>query len=177
MTKKQRTQKELDAIKLNWHLKDNLICWSRKAGTKNIGDPVGLSVQKSNHRVAYLTIDKKLTAFVESNVIWFLIYGEWTLQEIDHIDGNPLNNSPENLRLATRSEQCRNRIAGKSGRANKGIYKRDYGNKWSAQIWVNGVCKNLGTYDSEDEAIEVRELATMMLHGDFANTKSYRIGT
>lgn len=176
MTKKQRTQKELDAIKLNWHLKANRICWSRKAGTKNIGDPVGLSIQKSNHRVVYLTIDKKLTAFVESNVIWFLTYGEWTLEEIDHIDGNPLNNSLENLRLATRSEQCRNRISGKAGRANKGVYKREYGNKWSAQIWVNGVCKNLGTYSSKDEAIEVRELATMMLHGNFANTKSYRVG-
>ena len=176
MIKLQRTQRELDAIKSSWQLKDNQICWARKACTKNIGDPVGLSVQKSNHRVAYLTIDKKLTAFVESNVIWFLIYGEWTLQEIDHIDGNPLNNSQENLRLATRSEQCRNRIAGKEGRANKGVYKREYGNKWSAQIWVDGVCKNLGTYSSEDEAVEVRQLATELLHKEFANTKSYRVG-
>jgi hypothetical protein len=38
------------------------------------------------------------------------------------------------------------------------------------------MCKNLGTYSSEDEAIQVRELATRMMHGKFANTKSYGIG-
>jgi hypothetical protein len=67
-----------------------------------------------------------------------------------------------------------NRIAGKSGRQNKGVYKREYGNKWSAQIWINGICKNLGTYSSEEEASEVRELATEMFHGEFANTKSFK---
>lgn len=174
-----KTQLELDAIKSSWYIDDScVICWARntKRG-KNIGDKVGLSVLKSGHRNIFLNINKKLFGYSESNVVWFLAYGEWPIQEIDHIDGNPQNNKLENLRLATRSEQCRNRISGKTGRANKGVYKREYGNKWSAQIWVNGVCKNLGTYDSEDEAIEVRELATMMLHGDFANTKSYRIGT
>ena len=54
--------------------------------------------------------------------------------------------------------------------------ERDYGDKWSAQIWVNGVCKNLGTYDSEKEAVEIRQLATEMMHGAFANTKSYKAG-
>ena len=67
------------------------------------------------------------------------------------------------------------RISGKAFRKNKGVYKRDYANKWSSQIWVDGVCKNLGTYDSEDEAIEVRQLATEMLHGEFSNTKSYEV--
>jgi hypothetical protein len=98
------------------------------------------------------------------------------LHEVDHIDGNPQNNLKENLRKATRSEQCKNRVSGKTGRANKGVYKRSYGNKWSAQIWVDGVCKNLGTYDSEQEAIKVRKLATEVMHGAFANTKSYSTG-
>ena len=176
MKKRQRTQAELDAIKSSWHLNDSQICWSRKARTKNIGDMVGLTTQKSGHRNVFLTIDKKLVGYAEANIIWFLLYGEWPESEVDHIDGNPQNNAPANLRLATRSEQCRNRISGKSGRLNKGVYKRNYGNKWSAQIWVDGMCKNLGTYDSEDEAVEIRQLATEMMHGTFANTKSYRTG-
>lgn len=179
MKMRTKTQIELNAIKSSWYIDDAcVIRWARNTRRgKNIGDEVGLSLLKSGHRNICLSIDKKLYGYSESNVVWFLAYGEWPLQEIDHIDGNPTNNLLKNLRLATRSEQCRNRVSGKAGRVNKGVYKRDYGNKWSAQIWVDGVCKNLGTYDSEDEAIEVRELATMMLHGDFANTKSYRIGT
>jgi len=176
MKKRQKTQAELDAIKLSWHLKDNQICWSRKARAKNIGDAVGLTTKKSGHRNVFLTVAKKPIGYVESNVIWFLLHGDWPKTEVDHIDNNPQNNAAENLRLATRTEQCRNRVAGKVGRKNKGVYKRNYGNKWSAQIWLDGVCKNLGTYNSEDEAVEIRQLATEMMHGSFANTKSYKTG-
>jgi hypothetical protein len=31
-------------------------------------------------------------------------------------------------------------------------------------------------YDSEKEAVEIRQLATEMMHGAFANTKSYKAG-
>lgn len=48
--------------------------------------------------------------------------------------------------------------------------------KWSAQIWLNNRCIHLGTFSSEEEAVEIRELATEMLHGSFANTKSYKKG-
>ena len=176
MNKRQRTQTELDAMKSSWHLKDNQICWSRKAGPKNIGDLVGMSVSNYGYRNVFLTINKKLVGFREANVVWFLMYGEWPYLEVDHIDGDPQNNKAKNLRLASRSDQCKNRVSGKTGRANKGVYKRSYGNKWSAQIWVDGVCQNLGTYDSEQEAIKVRKLATEVMHGAFANTKSYSTG-
>lgn len=176
MKKRQKTQQELDAIKQSWHLHEGQICWSRKAVNKNIDDPVGMSIAKSGHRSVLLWFNKKSISLQESNVVWFLMHDVWPEFEIDHIDGNPQNNALNNLRQATRSEQCRNRVAGKAGRANKGVYKRSYGNKWSAQIWFNGICKNLGTYDSEDEAIEVRQLATEMMHGSFANIKSYRTG-
>jgi hypothetical protein len=176
--KNLKTPEQLEAIRASWYINDmGVIFWKRKAnGGKSIGDPVGLSLMKSGHRVVFLSVNKKLFGFPESNVVWFLSHGDWPCLEVDHIDGNPQNNKSENLRLATRSEQCRNRISGKRGRPNKGVYKRDYGNKWSAQIWVDGVCKNLGTFDSEDEAVEIRQLATEMMHGSFANIKSYKLG-
>ena len=173
--KHTRTSDQLDYLDLSWYAdNEGNLRWKRKPKGRNIDDLVGLSNVHGNHRVAFLRIDKRNISFVESNAIWYLYTSEWPTLEIDHIDGNPRNNKKENLRLATRSEQCRNRIAGIKGRKNKGVYKRDYGNKWTAQIWFNGLCKNLGTYQTEQEAIEVRELATEMLHGEFSNTKSYR---
>ena len=176
--KKQRTQQELDAIKSAWYVDDeSSIRWARKAGGgKKIGDLVGLCNVGGGHCMCILSIDKKNIGFVESNIIWFLRNNHWAEKEIDHIDGNPKNNSISNLRLATRSEQNMNKVSGREGRPNKGVYKREYGNKWSAQIWLNGVCKNLGTYGSEAEAIEVRQSATKLFHGSFANIKSYGIG-
>ena len=176
MKKVEKTKEQLDAIKSSWYLDDlGVIRWNRNTYRgKKLHDLVGLSVFKSGHRCVFLTINKKMFGFTESNVAWFFYHNEWPLHEVDHIDGNPQNNLKENLRKATRSEQCQNRIAGKHNRKNKGVYKRNYGDRWSAQIWLNGVCKNLGTFSSEEEAIKVRELATINMHKEFANIKSYQ---
>ena len=155
-------------------MRDGALVWKRQAnGGKKIGDLVGLTTLSSGHQNCFLTLGGKLVGYSVGQIAWFLYTGKWADEEVDHKDGNPQNNLFENLRLANRSEQCKNRIAGLAGRKNKGVYKRSYGNKWSAQIWSNGVCKNLGTFGTEEEAVEVRELATVMLHSDFANTRSY----
>jgi len=172
---KIRSIEETLHIKHSWSITDSgQLVWARNTGRgKSIGDAVGFTELKSKHQNCYLTFNGKLIGYSMGQIAWLLHYGEWPAIEVDHINTNPQDNKKENLRLATRSEQCMNRIAGRKGRANKGVYKREYGDKWSAQIWVNGVCKNLGTYSSETEAVEVRELATRMIHGAFTNTTSY----
>ena len=42
-------------------------------------------------------------------VAWAMNKGMWPNQEIDHMDGDPQNNRIENLRLATRTDNNRNR--------------------------------------------------------------------
>lgn len=175
---KIRSIEEILHIKLSWSITDNgQLVWARntKRG-KYIGDAVGLTTLKSKHQNCYLVFNGKLIGYSTGQVAWLLHYGDWPIGEVDHINNDPQDNKKENLRMATRSEQCMNRTAGKADRPNKGVYKRDYGDRWSAQIWVNGVCKNLGTFGSEEEAIKIRQSATKLLHGIFANTKSYGIG-
>lgn len=43
-------------------------------------------------------------------LIWFIVYGEWPKQQIDHIDGNPSNNSILNLRDVSHTDNMNNRI-------------------------------------------------------------------
>ena len=171
---KARTAQELEGIASSWEMRGGVLVWKRNAaGGKKAGDPVGLTTLKSGHQNCYLLFCGKLVGYSVGQVAWFLYTGQWPNGEVDHKDCNPQNNLLENLRIASREEQCRNRAAGRSGRPNKGVYKRDYGDKWSAQIWVNKRCVCLGTFDSEAEAVEVRERATKTLHGEFANTMSY----
>lgn len=175
MTMKLRSEEELAHIRAAWDMdvKGNLI-WARDAAAgKKRGDLVGLTTLKSGHINCVLYFKKKLIGYSVGQIAWFLYHNKWATQEIDHIDGNPQNNTKDNLRQANRSQQCQNRAAGVKNRPNKGVYKREYGNKWAAQIWANNKCINLGVFSSESEAILARKQAALELHGAYANLRSY----
>ena len=65
---------------------------------------------------------------------------------IDHIDGDKLNNSVENLRITNQSGNQRNRKNTKGYTFNKKM------NKYRAQIKVNGKYIHLGYFDTKEEA-------------------------
>jgi hypothetical protein len=172
---KSRSEEELHNILTSWKMNDDgILTWARNTNrNKKIGEPVGLSTKKSGHINCFLYINKKIYGYSVCQVAWFLYYKEWPRGEIDHIDCNPKNNKKENLRIATRSEQSQNKRFGKINRKNKGVYKRSYGDRWTAQIWKDGKAFNLGTFNSEQDAIQARIIAAKELHGDFANLQSY----
>ena len=172
---KKRTKEELNHIKNSWYMDDfGVLRWKRDAmHGKKAGDRVNIQTGKTGHQICYLQVNGKYTGYSLGQIAWFLYHGKWPDKEIDHIDCNPKNQMKDNLRLASRSQQCMNRISGKKGRPNKGVYKRNYGNKWTAQIWANGKAYCVGTFESEQEAIDARIKKMKEIHGDFANFQSY----
>ena len=74
------------------------------------------------------------------------IKGAWPIQETDHIDRNPLNNCPWNLREVTTRQNVQNR--GNFG----GTWVARY-NMWQAQIRVNGKVKWLGYHRTQADAV------------------------
>lgn len=88
--------------------------------------------------------------------------------DIDHIDGNGLNNSPKNLRIATRAENMRNRGKNKNNTSgSKGVYWHKQRQKWLAAIKINGRFKSLGLFSSTSEAAAAYESASRELFGEF----------
>ena len=91
--------------------------------------------------------------------------------EVDHIDGNPLNNSRNNLRLATHQENIRHRVNvnknNSSGVNGVSWFKRD--KKWRARIFVDGKEIHLGLFNSKAEAIIKRNKASEKYYGDFGH--------
>lgn len=88
----------------------------------------------------------------------------------DHIDGNGLNNQKKNLRLATASDNARNRGKQKNNTSGfKGVSycKRD--NVWRAQIRVFYKDIILGAFKEKELAYKAYIKACKKYHKNFAN--------
>jgi len=90
-----------------------------------------------------------------------------TANEIDHVDGNPLNNQRDNLRPATRKQNSRNsKIPINNTSGYKGVYRCQ--NKWRAIIRVDGKCIHIGYYDFAKQAHLYYCIAAIKYFGKFA---------
>ncbi len=87
--------------------------------------------------------------------------------EIDHIDGNPLNNSESNLRAATHAENSRNKRKKKSNKSGY-IGVKQTGKKWRADLKIGNLRLYIGTFDDPQEASRVRDSVAEFHHGEFA---------
>lgn len=71
-------------------------------------------------------------------------------KEIDHINGNSLDNRFNNLRLATNIENAKNKkIPSNNTSGFKGVSWHKASNKWRVKITVNNVPIELGSYKNK----------------------------
>jgi hypothetical protein len=96
---------------------------------------------------------------------------DWDKYEcIDHIDNNPYNNNVKNLRGATLSQNQHNKSsARKTSSKYKGVYKLSSGNKWGANIRINGKTIYLGSATTEKGAAKLYNRAAKREHNRFFN--------
>ena len=131
------------------------------------GDLAGY-VQKNGYRA--ITINGKIYRI---HRLIFLYHHGFLPEFLDHIDGNRLNNSVDNLRGATSQENNRNVKKHKSmnGKATssefKGVYWHKRDKKWQAQIRIDGKKKHLGSFDSELKAAKAYNNAGIEHFGEF----------
>lgn len=86
----------------------------------------------------------------------------------DHKDGNRLNNTKDNLRVASPSQNGMNkRIRSNNTSGRVGVHWSNQRHKWCAMICSYGKHKNLGYFDSFDEAVECRRRAEVAYFGEY----------
>lgn len=89
--------------------------------------------------------------------------------EVDHINGDKLDNRKANLRLVTRQQNSFNtgpRKGSKSQFKGVGWFSRD--RKWRARIMLNGKEIHLGLFEREIDAAEAYNSAALEFFGEFA---------
>ena len=121
---------------------------NRFATRSRVGEWAGC-VNGQGYRL--VTVGQKI--YNAHRIAWYLHYGEWPSQSIDHINTIKSDNRIENLRLANNSENHANvkrPSTNTSGR--KGVTWNKKLGKWQAQIKINGKNKYLGLFEDVDDA-------------------------
>lgn len=97
------------------------------------------------------------------------VYGEIT--ELDHIDGDGLNNQLSNLRPATRAQNCVAKRSKVPWATSKywGVSWNKNSNKWTASIGINNKAVRIGSFVVEEDAARAYDAVAREVHGEFAH--------
>lgn len=135
----------------------NTRCAGKKAG--NLLSPPG----KTPYYVAAINN----TLYYLHRIIWKMMIGHIPDEmEIDHINGNSLDNRIENLRLVNRSQNMINTIRKRRLNLPKGV-SRNRGT-FVARIYKNRIETVLGYFKTEEQASKAYQKAAEEIHGEFA---------
>ena len=112
-----------------------------------------LTCRKKFGHLAGTLFDREVKAH---RVVWCIIHGEWPTGYIDHINHDPSDNRPENLRLVNEKDNAKNRSANRQKASGLPHGVRLKVNKtcirYAAVIGINGKQKHLGYFDTPELA-------------------------
>jgi len=87
-------------------------------------------------------------------IVWAMTRGEWPTDEIDHINGDPADNRPENLRQVSHTDNVKNRcVSNNTFTGQIGINKCS----GSKNFRVRLAGQAFGTYTNLEDAMRVRD--------------------
>ena len=108
-----------------------------------------------------------------SKIVFYMTNGRWPKDCIDHINGNSLDDRPENLREATVTQNCWNHFKRKRKLdLPMGVRKNVHSGRYAARISYNKKQITIGTYDTPEEAYDAYVKRKMELYGEYAGIPS-----
>lgn len=117
------------------------------------GKEAGVIVTKK--RKKYRRIDICGQKIYAHRIAWAIHYGEHPGEEIDHINGDSLDNSIANLRQVSHQENCKNvKLQAGSRSGYCGVSWHEETGKWRARVKINGKEQHIGLFDDPQEAAE-----------------------
>jgi hypothetical protein len=131
-----------------------------KINTRYAGKRSGSVISNNGRRTKYISICISGQKVMAHRLAWLYVHGRMPSSQIDHINGNGLDNAISNLREATNKTNHMNmpkQLNNKSGVT--GVYKHTNVNRWVAQIKTNQKSSHLGIFDDWFDAVCCRKSA------------------
>jgi len=161
-TKENLITHEYLLSKLEYIPETGWFIWKNSTGRSKAGTRAG-NKQANNYR--QIRLDNRL--YLEHRLAWFYCFQEWPTAIIDHINRDPSDNKLDNLREATQTENLGNMgISSHNTSGFKGVSYNKQRNKYEAYISINNKKKNLGLFNTAEEAFEVYLQATIKYRGN-----------
>ena len=141
----------LDLVRqtLDYNSETGIFIWKERRGGKALKGTVAGCLCGTN---GYRVISIKNCLYFAHRLVWFWVYGIWP-REIDHINGSRDDNRIANLREVNRAQNLWNskkKSQNKSGF--KGVYFNRRMKKWTARLTYRGDIKELGYFNSPEDA-------------------------
>jgi len=117
----------------------------------------------------YLRIRVDIGQYYAHRLAFLYMTGSWPTFDIDHKNGNGLDNRWDNLRSATRSQNMANTklpLTNTSGY--KGVRWDKARGKWRAEIRIKGRSRHLGLFATAEEAHAAYMEKAREVFGEFA---------
>lgn len=145
---------------MDWHnyftYSNGLLLWKIRKKGRKLGSAAG-----SKRSDGYIRVKCSGVDFLAHRIVWEMHYGKIPEGfEIDHINHIRSDNRIENLRIVSRSDNCKNMSISKANKSGfTGVCWSERQSAWHAYINVNRKMIHLGFYSDLNEAIKVRAAA------------------
>lgn len=133
--------------------------WNTRFANEKAGWPANTKPHlKHGYWKVYVSILGKPR--IAHRIVWFMHYGEWPKDQIDHINGNNLDNRIENLRDVSNEENARNKSRFSTNTSGvTGVHWSNTEKRWVASITVGSKYYRLGSFIHKEDAIAARKKA------------------
>jgi len=111
---------------------------------------------------------QKRAWLMKHRLVWFLHYNEWPEDQLDHVDGDKVNNAISNLRSCSRQKNSSylNHMHKNNTSGYRGVYYEKKQRKWRARIKYHQKNIHLGLFNTPEEAHQAYLEAHAKLYPD-----------
>lgn len=158
------TQNEVKKL-LNYDKRTGVFKWRVRPSPKcrvRAGDAAGCLVKEG-----YVKIKIKGKSYAAHNLAWLYVTGAFPVLRLDHENRIKNDNSFNNLRPATVSQNAHNVVLHRSNTSGaKGIYKNNRDSGWRATLTVNQKTIYVGNYFNKLDAVIARNYHGIHIVGE-----------